>query len=463
MLDFIKNIFSKNTQVVIEKFDQNFVSHEVQKFKTSTHRQAMVTGEKYYQGKHDIIFRQRTAIGDGGQNTVISNLPNNKIIDNQYKKMVDQKSNYILGKPFLIECENSEYKKEIKKIINKRFFKLIKNISEDSLNCGVGWLYLYYNELGELSFERFKPYEIIPFYKDFERTELDYFIRVYTQKVYEKNKKVYKEKVEVYDKDGITFYEMESSKLKAVYPFKREYFKVNVNDETVFLNWEKIPLIPFKYNNKEIPLINMVKSLQDGINSILSNFQNNMEEDCRNTIMVLVNYDGESLGEFRRNLATYGAVKIRSDAQGAGDLKTLQVEVNAENYKAILSMFKRAIIENAMGFDAKDDRMVGTMNQMNIKSMYSDIDLDANGMETEFQASFEQLFWFINTHLKNFCGMECEPEVSVLFNRDMLMNEGDIIDNINKSVGILSTETLISQHPWVNDVEKECRTIRFEQ
>ena len=42
-----------------------------------------------------------------------------------------------------------------------------------------------------------------------------------------------------------------------------------------------------------------------------------------------------------------------------------------------------------MGYDAKDDRIiVGNPNQMNIQSMYSDIDLDANGIETEFQAAF---------------------------------------------------------------------------
>ena len=38
---------------------------------------------------------------------------------------------------------------------------------------------------------------------------------------------------------------------------------------------------------------------------------------------------------------------------------------------------------------------------MNIQSMYSDIDLDANGMETEFQAAFEELLWFVNVHLAN--------------------------------------------------------------
>ena len=80
------------------------------------------------------------------------------------------------------------------------------------------------------------------------------------------------------------------------------------------LNWEKIPLIPLKYNEEEIPLLKKVKPLQDGINTMLSDFENNMQEDSRNTILVLKNYEGTNLGEFRRNLATYGAVKVRYDS-----------------------------------------------------------------------------------------------------------------------------------------------------
>ena len=57
----------------------------------------------------------------------------------------------------------------------------------------------------------------------------------------------------------------------------------------------------------------------------------------------------------------------------------------------IIRLLKKAIIENGHGFDAKDDRMANNPNQMNIRSIYSDIDLDANNMEMEFQASLEQL------------------------------------------------------------------------
>ena len=88
--------------------------------------------------------------------------------------------------------------------------------------------------------------------------------------------------------------------------------------------------------------------------------------------------------------------------------------------------------------------------------MYSDIDLDANSMETEFQASFEELLEFVHIYFINKgIGDFTSSDVSIIFNRDIMMNETEVIDNCSKSVGILSDETIISQHPWVTDVKGE--------
>ena len=65
--------------------------------------------------------------------------------------------------------------------------------------------------------------------------------------------------------------------------------------------------------------------------------------------------------------------------------------MKAENYNAILQILKKALIENAMGYDAKDDRLGGNANELNIQSMYSDIDLDANGTEIQLQAALEEM------------------------------------------------------------------------
>ena len=259
-------------------------------------------------------------------------------------------------------------------------------------------------------------------------------------------------------------FELIDDKLKPAEPYFQNYFTITEEDGTeTGYNWTRIPLIPWKYN-REIPLIKNVKSLQDGLNTIESNFQNAMEEDPRNTILVLVNYDGQDPGEFRRNLAQCGVVKVRTVDGVGGDVKTLQIEVNSENYKAILEVFKKAIIENAMGYDAKDDRLAGNPNQMNIQSMYSDIDLDANRMETEFQASFEELLWFVNCHFANMGVGDFEgEEVEVIFNRDIMISESEVIANCQASVGILSDETIIANHPWVDDPVVEFERLKQQK
>lgn len=445
--------------------DEQFIVNEINHFKVSQKRKGMLDGEKYYRGKHDILSRKRTVIGENGELEEVKNLPNNKIVDNQYKKMVDQKRNYLLGKPISIRSDNEQYAKALKQIFNKKFQRQLNALGKDSLNCGIGWLFVYYNDQGELSFKKIKPFELIPLWADSDHTRLDSAIRIYEVVVYERKTEKVVQKVEIYDENGINYFELtDGGSLKPAEPYFQNYFTITDADgvETGY-NWTKIPLIPWKYNSEEIPLIKMVKSLQDGLNIIESNFQNSMEEDTRNTILVLVNYDGEKLGEFRKNLAQYGAVKVRTVDGAAGDLKTLQVEVNSDNYKAILELFKKAIIENSMGYDAKDDRLAGNPNQMNIQSMYSDIDLDANGMETEFQASFEELLWFINCHLANMGIGDFEGEdVDIIFNRDILISESEVIDNVNKSQD-LSLETRIAQHPWVDDVQGELERIKKEK
>ena len=466
MFNFItwwKEKFGKLVNIsVSEKLtDEQFIVKEIRRFKISKRRTDMMNGERYFEGKHDILSRQRTVIGKNGDLEIVKNLPNNRIVDNQYKKMVVQKTNYLLGQPFTIQCKNEQYTKLLKQFLNKKFMRTLKAVGEDSLNCGIGWLFPMYDEYGQFTFKRFSPLEIIPLWKDAEHSVLESFIRIYQVVAYKGNQEKIIEKVEVYDESGVSYFELtDGGKLIHDGDEHVPYFSI----EDQGFNWTRIPLIPFKYNNKEIPLINIVKSLQDGLNLIESNFQNQMEEDARNTILVLVNYDGENLGEFRKNLATYGAVKVRTVDGAGGDVRTLQVEVNADNYKAIIELFKKAIIENAMGYDAKDDRMSGNPNQMNIQSMYSDIDLDANGMETEYQAALEELLWFINMHLFNVGHGDFEGEdVEIIFNRDMMINEAEVIENVAKSVGIISDETLIANHPWVTNVDNELERIQAQK
>jgi len=440
--------------------EKQFFEQEIRRWKAAKARKDQITGERYYLGEQDILKRKRTVIGKDGKLYEVDNLPNNRIVDNQYAKMVDQKTNYLFGKRFTFKTENEDYEAALLKIFDKRFHRVLQNLAESSLNGGIGWLCVYYNGEGQFKFKRFEPKEILPFWKDAEHTELDCVVRIYEASVYEGLSLKLLEKVEIYKPQGVERYDLINGSLvkDSERPIESYVVVGEGVDKQAGYNWERIPIIPFKYNDEEIPLINKVKSLQDGINTMLSDFENNMQEDSRNTILIIKNYDGQNLAEFRHNLATYGAVKVKTIDGSEGGVEALQVEVASENYRVILELLKKALIENAMGYDAKDEKMSGNPNQMNILSMYSDIDLDANGMETEYQASFAELLWFINTHLANSGQGDFEGEnVEIIFNRDMLMNETDIINNIRNSVGILSEETLVAQHPYTDDPQTEMK------
>ena len=188
--------------------DEEYIVKEINRFLASQRRKEMIDGEKYYAGAHDILKRKRQVIGEDGELEDVDNLPNNRIVDNQYQNAVDKKNNYLLGQPFSIQTQNETYLSILQEIFNARFRLLLKNAGEDSLNCGLGWILVHYDEEGKLSFKRLKPYKLIPGWKDSEHTKLDYAIRIYETIYVQKTKESIIQHVELYAPEGIYYLHM---------------------------------------------------------------------------------------------------------------------------------------------------------------------------------------------------------------------------------------------------------------
>lgn len=438
-------------------YNLKWLELELEAWLNSKERKDQIKADEYYRGVQDILRYKRTAIGEGGDLEEITNLPNHKTTDNQYKRLVNQKVNHLVGKPFAVNSDDEQYIGMLKKYFDKKFMKTLKALGKDANNGGISYIYPYYDD-NELKFKRFKSHEVKVFWKDDEHDEIDFFWRYYIKQVRFSNGTVENiQHLEVYTLQGVRYFIYKGGvllydKQKGETTYSYLTYTSSLGDEVVEeqqLSFERIPLIPFKVSDIEEPLLKRVKSLQDGINTITTVFMNNMMEDARSTILIIMNYDGENLGEFRRNLSTYGAVKVRNTNEEKGGVDTLQIEVNAENYKVILELFKKALIQNGGGVDVTELRASGTPNQMNIQSMYYDIELDTNDTETEFQCAMENLLWFINFDISyQGKGNYFEKEVEFIFNRDMLQDETSIIDNLVKLKGIISDKDIIKQLPF---------------
>ena len=428
----------------------------------SRYRRDQLTGELYYLGFHDILHRKRTMIGEGGNPVEVTNVPNEKIVDNLYADMVDVKSSYLLSQPVCFITENENFQKELDNFINADFLRKLKNVDQKALNNGIAWIYPYYNEDGNFKFKVFAGHEILPFWTSNEHDELEMVVRYYEREKRHSITDEIEKRIEVYTTQGIDHYILIGNKLfvDANNPHDDYFF-----DENKSYTWgDRIPMIPFKYNDKEQPLLNRCKSLQDAINVITSDFVNNMQEDPRNTILILENYDGSDLGEFRRNLATFGVVKVRSESGANGDVRALRIEVDSNNYNTVLSLLKQALIQNCRGYDTANLRLEGSPNQVQIKSVYQGLDLDANSTIVEYNWSLQKLFYFIKSYLKaNGKGDYFDEKVKIIFNRDMLVSETEIMNTLVSAGVRISNRTLLEQVPFVNDVDKVLEELKQEE
>lgn len=59
-------------------------------------------------------------------------------------------------------------------------------------------------------------------------------------------------------------------------------------------------------------------------------------------------------------------------------------------------------------------------------------------------------------------GTPSDKEITIVFNRDIAINESQAITDCQNSMGVISHKTILSMHPWVEDVEGELEQIAEE-
>lgn len=441
---------------------QAIIQNEISEWESSEERNLMLVGERYYLNKPDILKRVRKAVGESGALEPVANLANNKLTTPFTRTLVNQKVNHLLAKPMSYKTENKDYQEKLKEYFKKDFLRKLQNLGIGSINKGKSWLHPYYDDNGKLSFMIIPAQQCIPIWKDAAHTELRAMIYYYVVETFEGANKKDVTRVEWWDTTGVKRYVQDGGKLIADVELGDEsphVFTVNSKGEKVGFTWEKVPFVCFKYNSDELPLIAFIKSLVDDYDYRKSDNSNNLE-DLPNSIYEVSGYDATMAEEFRKNISTYRVVFTKEK----GGVSTINLEMDTESYKVHQEQNRKDIFTVGGGVDIQSENFLSSKSGEAMRNNYAGLDLDCNIMETEFQASLEQLLWFINVDLKNKGeGDFFNEEVDFIFNRDSMINESQVIQDIRNSVGLLPDEFLISQHPWVKDVKEVMDMIKAEK
>lgn len=412
--------------------------------------------ERYYKNENDIlkIARSETYYKNPLRNS------DNRISHNFYGLLVNQKASYLFTAPPLFDVGNSEANDKLVEVLGDKYAKVCKDLCINASNSGVAWLHIWKDEKGNFNYAVVDSKQIMPIWSTgLDRTLLA-VCRIYNE----------------LDNDGniLNIYEYWTN--KSCFAFKKKNTEglhslseyntfIDINCDLNISNanytfkhdFGEVPFIPFFNNELQTSDLDNVKSLIDSYDKVFSGFMNDLE-DIQEVIFLLTNYGGQDLDEFMRNLKKYKTVKLDSDGPNdKSDLTTLTIDIPVEAREKMLKMTRKAIFEQGQGVDP-DPQNFGNTSGVALKYLYSLLELKAGLMETEFKLSFGVLIRAICKYL----GIPVKLIIQI-WTRTAITNDAELVDMANKSLGIISLKSILENHPFVENADKEEKQIEKEK
>lgn len=416
----------------------------------------MIEGERYYYNENDILNKKQYYYKDEVK-MEDDTKTNNRMPHNWHKLLVDQKVAYLVGKPPTMQVEEKNYEERLNLILAEEWHDKLTELGTNSSNKGTEWLHIYINKEGLFKFIIIPAEEVIPIYDTSLQENLEGILRHYLVEVNSKNRI----RVEWWTRETVTFYlENESGEflLDDTEPNNPDYH-FYYND--IGYGWGKVPFIEFPNNEKRVSDLKFYKELIDEYDSNVSDLANNLE-DIQEVITILKGYEGTNLSEFNENLRYYKTIKVSAEP-GSG-VDKLEFNIPIEAKKEMLDRLEDNIFLFGQGIDVKTDKFGNSPSGVALKFLYSLLDLKASTMERKFRKSVKRLLWFATEYINIIDNKNYDNnKIQVTFRKTMIANDKEDVEVAKNSKGIISDETIIANHPWVEDVAIEMERLKKQE
>ena len=391
----------------------------LQKFRTSElpHLQKL---ENYYLGKHLILSRQMTD----------STKPNNRIVINYPAYIVDSFASYLCGSP--ITYSGSEEIKEILEYNDTADLDL--ELDSDANIFGYAIEQVYLDSAANVRQARISPKECILLYDNSIEKNLLAAIRFYP---IDENSCI----VEVYD-----------SNYKTTYSCSNSYSNLSLIDEEPHY-FNDVPFVEYINNEYRTSSFETVIPLIDGLEKLSSDCVNDFEAFC-DCYMVLKNVVAES--EDIQQMKENRVLLLDSDSEAT----YLTKEVNVSQIESLKKDFVENIHKISCVPNMSDSNFAANASGVAIRFKLLSFENATAKKERKFKKGLQRRLELINNIL-SITG-NAYLNTIITFTRNLPVNEVEIAQEINQLRGLVSTRTLISQLPFVEDADEEIKLLEEE-
>ena len=438
----------------------------------------MLDAEEYYMCRNIAISKKTRDMPGAGTNQTLSNI---KMPSAFLRTNVTQKSDYALGKPFLLSVESpltetldeagnpiedanaTLYLDEWTKYLSDDRRKTIKRIGKlGAINKGIGWAYITIDADGDLTIQHVDSEQIYPAWTDKEHTALDAVVRDYKVIQFINNNREEVKKVEYWDASQVYRFIDKGQGSIALEPdpdSSQPIAHMELSDNGI--TWGKVPFIFFKGNEDELPMLNIIRAQIDSYDKLQSKSVDALLDDI-DPVLALKGYSPElgSLVEQRQIMQSSRIVAIGEN----GDAYYVQTKPDITAVQEKLESLKKDIREFGASVDTQDIRFGSNPSGVALKSMYTDLDVYSNGLETEFSAFMQLLKYFFDRWLEfrriGTAEQWKQYEISVKFDRDLMTNStSDIQEAVMLASTGVSQQTIDNWNPAVpsHEIEQQRR------
>ena len=383
----------------------------------------------YYMGNQDIL--RKTVSQDWK--------PNNRIVSNYPSYIVDSYNGYLTG--IDITYTSDEDIEEIQNILNYNDVSYEDStMLKNALIFGKSFELAYIDAEGKQRFRELDPRECIDIYYNDLEQELAAVIRWYASDNISIAPSYY---VELYTQAATFVYRSDNS---------LSSFQL-VEERPNFYN--QVPITVFKLNDEEISIFDRIMGLQDAYNTLLSSSVDDFEAFC-DAYLVLEGFDTD---EETVKLMKENRVMVIPQGGSASylnkDIKTTQIENLLDRIDD-----KIHTISNCPDFS---DDAFATSSGIAMRYKILGFENAASAIEKNMTKALQRRIELICSILSLTGGEEMWRDIQIRFTRNLPEDTNELVGEINGLRGLVSTKTLLSMVPFVQDVDTELEELQKEK
>jgi SPP1 family phage portal protein len=464
-----------------QTIDTNQLGGLIQSDKTSIFKRDMTDSVNYYNSKHDILSYQRKYLRDR-ELVVNKGKANNQIPQPFHKILVDEKTAYLTGNPITVgiagedkgEKEAAEYRKSLLNILTERFDDVISDWVSGASKKAVEWVHFYVDGKGKLNYCIVPAEQTIPVYDTQYENKLQYMIRFYEfDFIDEKGNTSRKYKVEIWKDNSVSYWtQIENDNfvqdLYYQYNPSPHWFEYNTTSPSQMEphGWGRVPFIPLQNNSQLQNDLKPIKPLIDAYDKVKSGWANDIEDftEVLYVIKGLQSLSSEAsaglteLAAVVKNIKEDGAIAVETD----GAVSVIKAEIPVEAKQKFLDITAREIIYFGEGSDVTSDTLSKSHapSGVALQFLYARLDMKCKRIERKLKSALKDFVWFVTEYINRTENKKFDSnKITFTVNKAQIFNETEKIQSLVASAKMLSKETVLENHPYIDDVQGELERI----